>query len=241
MARPRLYTPEERHARDLASKQRSREKHRAQARARFNERYPTRYKTNAKARHDARMAAMTPEERDAYRAANRAAKQRQRAKDPAATRAQAKALRQKDPTKARGYVKKYRLKQLEINPHYGQEQYQKHKARDPQRINEYSATRRARIRGAKINNVTPAQRALVLTSANGFCAYCAFYAPGCTLCLQRAHPIKGNNKYSLSVDHITAVENGGDNTLHNLVACCRSCNSKKKISPNPLPVQPILL
>lgn len=30
------------------------------------------------------------------------------------------------------------------------------------------------------------------------------------------------------VDHLVPISLGGDNSNHNLVACCRSCNSKKK-------------
>lgn len=234
MGRPRLYTPEERAIRDRESSRRAREKRREQARADYNERYPTRYKAKAKARHDARMAAMTPEELDAYRAYQAAAQRRSRAKDPEAARSKAKALRLQDPEKHRAYVKKHRLKQLAANPHYNREQYEKQKTRNPAQITEASARRRARLRGVARNDVTPAQRTLVIASAHGRCVYCPHYHPTCTLCPKGLHE-------DLTVDHITAVYHKGDNTLHNLVACCAWCNSKKKISPNPVPVQPLLL
>lgn len=231
MARPRTFTPEERQERDRASAQRSRAKHREQTRARSNERYHTCYKDRVKARHDARMAAMTPEELAAYRTANRAAKQRQRAKDPEAQRVQQREARHKHPEKSRAYVKKHRLKQIAKNPNYYKEQYRK---QAPEQINAAAARRRARIRGVARNDVTPAQRKLVKAAAQGCCAYCAYYDPACQLCPKGQHE-------KLTVDHITAIYNGGDNTLHNLVACCASCNSKKKINPNPVPVQPMLL
>lgn len=231
MGRPRIRTPEEIKARERATNQRYYQEHRPQIRARLNELYPTRDKAKAKARHDARMAVMTAEELAAYRAANRAAKQRQRAKDPEAQRVQQREARHKYPEKSRAYVKKHRLKQIAKNPNYYKEQYRK---QAPEQINAAAARRRARIRGVARNDVTPTQRKLVKAAAQGRCAYCTYYNPACELCPKGQHE-------KLTVDHITAIYNGGDNTLHNLVACCASCNSKKKISPNPVPVQPMLL
>ena len=233
MGRPRIRTPEERQARDRATKQRYLANNRQKLNTLFNERYPTRYKARAKARHDARMAAMTPEELEAYRAANRAAKQRQRAKDPEKNRAQQREARHKAPEKSRAYVKKHRLKQVASNPNYYKERYQIHKAHNPAAINEASSRRRARIRGAIRNDVTPAQRQAVIDTAHGVCEYCAHFKPDCQACRKRTH--------RLTVDHITAIVNGGDNTLWNLIACCHSCNSAKNKRPNPVPVQPMLL
>ena len=94
--------------------------------------------------------------------------------------------------------------------------------------------RRARISGATRNDVTPEQRQLVLAAAKGRCVYCPHYNPTCKLCAQGTHK-------QLTVDHITPIALGGDNTLHNLIACCRSCNSKKHANPTPIMVQPLLL
>lgn len=96
------------------------------------------------------------------------------------------------------------------------------------------ARRRARLRGVAINDATAAQRKLVLDTAKGHCEYCTFYDPGCKRCPKGAHT-------DLTVDHITAVYHRGNHTLHNFVACCRLCNSKKGTRPNPVPVQPLLL
>ena len=259
MARPRIYTPEESQARNRESQRRSQEKHRQQSRARYNERYPTRYKANAKARHDARMAAMTPDELAAYRAANAAATRRHRAKDPEANRAQQREARHKAPEKSRAYVKKHRLKQIAKNPNYYSDRYhanqeihdaaskkwraknpdkvnassQRYRKRHPDIINAASDRKRARKARAAINDLTTAQRESVIAAAKGVCTYCPVYKPDCLSCRKATH--------KLTVDHITALAKGGNHTLHNLVACCHSCNSKKKTNPAPLLVQPLLL
>jgi HNH endonuclease len=111
-------------------------------------------------------------------------------------------------------------------------------ARNPEHVKALDGVsksrRRARLAHVTRNDVTREQRQLVLAAANGVCPYCAHYNPTCTLCAHKAHK-------QLSVDHISPVGPEGPNTLHNLVACCRSCNSKKRRKPNPVPVQPLLL
>jgi 5-methylcytosine-specific restriction endonuclease McrA len=104
---------------------------------------------------------------------------------------------------------------------------------NPERANVNKARHRARIRNAAINDLTAEQRQAIIDAAHGVCPYCAYYAPNCPSCRKGTH--------KLSVDHITALYNGGNHTLHNLIACCRACNSKKHTSPNPVPVQPLLL
>jgi len=37
----------------------------------------------------------------------------------------------------------------------------------------------------------------------------------------------GENGVTLSVDHVLPVEMGGQDHMHNLAACCRSCNGRK--------------
>lgn len=93
--------------------------------------------------------------------------------------------------------------------------------------------RRARMNNIPTNDLTAEQYQLVLEAAHGLCAYCYYYKTDCTTCKRHAH--------KLTIDHITAVWNAGPNTLHNLVACCRSCNAKKGTRPPPGPVQPLLL
>ena len=259
MGRPRIRTPEERQARDRATKQRYRETNHEQIRTLYNERYPTRYKAKAKARHDARIAAMTPEELATYRAANTAAMRRHRAKDPEAEQTQRLAYQRAHPEQHRGYVKKHRLAQVAKNPSYYSNIYyanlerqtaatKKWRAKNPDKVNATSSRyrkahpaminaasdrKRARKAGAAINDATAAQREMVIATAHGVCAYCPVYKPECPSCR--------NGTHKLTVDHITALANGGDHTLHNFIACCHSCNSKKKTNPAPLLVQPLLL
>jgi hypothetical protein len=197
--------------------------------------------------HAARLARMTPEELAAYRAerkaywqrynavhgprvnrgrslkrrtpegrAKRAADRRkERAKDPERTREKSRATYAKDPARAIAAVLKW------AKAH-------------PDQVQANCERRRARIRGAARNDVTAEQRQAVLAAADGRCVYCPYYNPTCKLCTKRAHK-------RLTVDHITSIIAGGDNTLHNLVACCGSCNSKKSRNANPVPVQPLLL
>jgi len=84
-----------------------------------------------------------------------------------------------------------------------------------------------------IRGVKAAARKLVIEAAHGVCAYCPVYNPSCKMCPKGAH--------KLTVDHITAIVNGGTSALHNLIACCRSCNAKKRAKPLPIAVQPLLL
>jgi 5-methylcytosine-specific restriction endonuclease McrA len=127
---------------------------------------------------------------------------------------------------------------------YNRTYYQNHKEQDHVRSAawhkahpEYGraayARRVSRLRNVPINDVTVAQRETVITAADGVCVYCAVYKPGCKACHTHSH--------KLTIDHITAIVNGGDNTLWNLIACCHSCNSAKNKRPNPVPVQPLLL
>lgn len=95
------------------------------------------------------------------------------------------------------------------------------------------AKRRAQRLHAHRNDLTPEQEVLVLTSRHGVCDYCPHYKPGCKTCAKGRH--------ILTIDHITALSRQGDHTLWNVVACCKSCNSKKGTKPPPIPVQPLLL
>ncbi len=44
----------------------------------------------------------------------------------------------------------------------------------------------------------------------------------CHYCRKRLHPSK------LTMDHVVPVVRGGRTTRHNVVPCCKDCNSKKK-------------
>lgn len=93
--------------------------------------------------------------------------------------------------------------------------------------------RRANKQSAPRNDVTLAQAQAVLAAAHGVCPYCPSYNPGCQACKKGTH--------KLTIDHLTPLVHGGSHTLHNLVACCRRCNSKKHTGTAPVLVQPLLL
>lgn len=165
------------------------------------------------ARHHARRKARhtTPQAR-----VERATRKRKnRAKDPEKAKARDRALYWKDPARAIAAVLRWAK-------------------RHPSHTQALNQQRRARLKNAAINDVTAEQRETVLATAKGRCPYCAHFRPGCTQCVNGTHR-------DLTVDHITAVVNRGNNTLHNLVACCGSCNSRKSRNPPPIPVQPLLL
>jgi 5-methylcytosine-specific restriction endonuclease McrA len=80
------------------------------------------------------------------------------------------------------------------------------RGRDQRRMDE--ARRRAAIRGAVINDLTPADWAEVLAEFAGCCAYCG-------------------ESGRLAQDHVWPLSRGGAHTRRNVVPACGSCNSKK--------------
>lgn len=94
--------------------------------------------------------------------------------------------------------------------------------------------RRTRLAQDPRNDLTPEQHQAVIDAAHGRCPYCPVYNPTCALCPKGQHT-------DLTIDHITAVAKGGPNTLHNLIACCGTCNTKKMTRHAPVLVQPLLL
>jgi 5-methylcytosine-specific restriction endonuclease McrA len=93
---------------------------------------------------------------------------------------------------------------------------------------EYSATknrnRRARMHAAPINDLTHAQWLEIQEAQDYRCYYC-----------------KKRRKGRLTQDHLTPLSKAGSHTVHNVIAACKSCNSRKWIHPPPMPVQPLLL
>jgi CRISPR/Cas system Type II protein with McrA/HNH and RuvC-like nuclease domain len=47
-------------------------------------------------------------------------------------------------------------------------------------------------------------------------------------CVYCNRSIYTNSNLVLSIDHVTPVELGGDNSHSNLVTCCKRCNSRKR-------------
>lgn len=195
-----------------------------------------------RARYQARQAALTPEELDAQRAKKNAAEKRYYAThtakisakktSPVVRTIEAKNARERraaNPEPRLAYESAYRASHREAETAKSIAWAK----RNPEKVNARVARRIAMVRNAPINDVTAEQREAVIAMAHGVCAYCSHFHPDCQACHKGTH--------KLTVDHITAIANGGPNTLHNLVACCRSCNARKRTRPNPVPVQPLLL
>lgn len=87
-----------------------------------------------------------------------------------------------------------------------------------------SSRKRARKLNAPINDFTHDQWVMLQIAQDHCCAYCGKRAKG-----------------HLTQDHILALAKGGDHTLHNIIAACAPCNSRKGTRNAPVPVQPLLL
>lgn len=83
--------------------------------------------------------------------------------------------------------------------------------------------RRARLRGATINDLTTAQWLYIQWRQRHRCVYCGTHCPD-----------------ALTQDHITPLSKGGGHTLANVVGACRSCNSRKGTGAPPVAVQSML-
>jgi len=94
----------------------------------------------------------------------------------------------------------------------------------PEGFSERNKARRARKKHAPINDLTHAQWLEIQEAQNHCCAHCGKRCKG-----------------RLTQEHMTALTNGGSHTLHNVVAVCSSCNSKKGTKESPVLVQPLLL
>lgn len=123
----------------------------------------------------------------------------------------------------------------ETHTTYSQAYYLTTREKHLQRCKIYQAThphvmqvintrRRARKRAAILNDLTSAQWREIQENQKHQCAYCG-----------------KRRKGKLTQDHITPLIKGGNHTLHNVIAVCRSCNSRKGTKPPPIPVQPFLL
>lgn len=86
------------------------------------------------------------------------------------------------------------------------------------------AKRRAQKANAPVNDLTHAQWVEIQEAQGHRCYYC-----------------HKRRKGKLTQDHLTPLSKGGSHTLHNVIAVCSSCNSKKGTKKPPVPVQPFLL
>lgn len=81
-----------------------------------------------------------------------------------------------------------------------------------------NARRRARLMGAPGKLTIQEWRSLKALWRNR-CAYC------------------GSKPKRLTQDHVIPLINGGEHSVHNVVPACQPCNSQKRTSPPPVPVQ----
>lgn len=85
----------------------------------------------------------------------------------------------------------------------------------------YSLRRYNRAKGVRAD-LTSQQWELIKSIFRGKCAYC------------------GKKTTRLEKEHIIPLSQGGGLTLRNIVPACRSCNSKKGVSPLTIPVKILL-
>ena len=83
--------------------------------------------------------------------------------------------------------------------------------------------RRSCKNGATVNDFTHAQWVVMQEHYEHRCVYCGKRRRG-----------------KLTQDHITPISKGGNHTVSNIVPACQSCNSKKRVGPPLVSVQPLL-
>ena len=195
-----LKNPEDRRAaaaaRSMAWRANNREKHRA---------YSAAYRT------------AHPEEERACKAAYRAAHP---GSNRTASAAWARKWRAQHPEEVRIRSAAYRAAHAEEN----RARLAAWRAAHPGRNRVSEQRRRARKRGALINDFTTVQWRELQATFDHRCAYCGKRAKG-----------------HLTIDHITPLAKGGNHTLTNIVPACRKCNCRKGVGPLLRPVQPMFL
>lgn len=97
------------------------------------------------------------------------------------------------------------------------------KRAQPDRVLEQAKRRRAKLKGAPVNDLTMAQWREIKAAYGYCCVYC------------------GLKPRALTQDHITPLSKGGSHTASNVVPACLRCNTSKRDGAPPAPVQPLLL
>jgi len=95
---------------------------------------------------------------------------------------------------------------------------------NPEKVLAREQRRRAREANVPISDLTAQQWNEIKESYDHRCAYCLIRFYG-----------------NLTQEHITPISLGGSHTVWNVVPACQSCNSKKRLGPPLIPVQPLLL
>ncbi len=176
------------------------------------------HKDEQKMKHDA-WYAVNRDSQLAKRAAKRAA-------DPEHFRAHHAADYAKHAEERRSKEAVKRAK----NPEFYRDKRKAWRLANPEKHRAINKRRKALKAGSKRSDISLAQWLEVLEVNNYRCVYCP---PTCKECRNKSH--------DLTQDHITPVTKGGEDSLHNVVPSCVSCNSRKHTGPPPVPVQPLLL
>lgn len=162
----------------------------------------------------------------------RLAKEKEKyAANPAPKRAQSTAWRMAHPEwkkqNDKRYVENNREKVRENQARWRaehQDELAAYRAAHPEQPRANAKRHRALTRGASHSDLSHEQWLEIQVAQDHCCAHCHKRCKG-----------------RLTQDHITPVTKGGPHTLHNVIAVCRNCNSKKGTKPSPVFVQPLLL
>jgi 5-methylcytosine-specific restriction endonuclease McrA len=151
----------------------------------------------------------------------------------AQTAARGKAWNLAHPEKSAQKQRKWRETHLEQCRAYGREYAKTHRVKRLQYLRDHPEAHRAAVKKARakrrsnrgvIHDLSHAQWLEIQAMQGHRCYYCGKRCKG-----------------KLTQDHIIPLSKGGAHTLHNVIAACHSCNSKKHTGPPPKPVQPLLL
>jgi 5-methylcytosine-specific restriction endonuclease McrA len=195
-----------------------------EARLRYKARHPERLQQQWRAKH-ARRHAKELLSGKRYRARN---KDVILAKNKARYRANIEENRAKDRARYAARHAEELLRHREYNAKYPDrllEAHRKWAKAHPENIRAAGVRRRASKRNVPINDFTAAQWCALCKAAAYLCCYCGKKFPST----------------QLQPDHLTPYVKQGSNTLHNVLPCCGSCNSRKKDRAVLKPVQPFLL
>lgn len=161
-----------------------------------------------------------PDEVAAYRAANRERRNAQRrawgitnanrvresnaARDPQALRASARAYHAAHADERSQKSQKWRA----ANPEMLREQGRRYRVENTAKVYDKNAKRRARLKGARVENVS---RAIVYERDGGLCGICS----------------QSIAQKDFTLDHIIPLSRGGEHSYRNVQAAHRRCNSSK--------------
>jgi hypothetical protein len=181
------------------------------AHRRRSARYYARHKTECKERMRRYHAATREKGRERLR--------RWRHAHPEQARGHSREQYWSNPERGQAFSQQWRAAHPEYASLYQKRSY----ARNPERVINQGHIRRAKQRAAPHNDLTAAQWREIKEHYGYCCVYC------------------GKQAQRLTMDHLTPIARGGSHTVSNVVPACRSCNSRKRVGPVLVPVQPLLL